>query len=80
MCWPEELFTKRSLHRCYKPLTNGQRDSELASLTVLAIVVDIYHYDNGISASFSLYPSGLQLLQCRPPQEAHRLLIREAKA
>lgn len=40
MCWPEELLTKRSLHRCYKPLTNGQRDSELASLTVLAIVVD----------------------------------------
>lgn len=58
MCWPEELLTKRSLHRCYKLLTNGQRDSELASLTVLAIVVDIYRYDNGISASFSLYPSG----------------------
>lgn len=74
MCWPEELLTKRSLHRCYKPLTNGQRDSELASLTVLAIVVDIYRYDNGISASFSLYPS-----VCRPPQKAHRLLIREAK-
>lgn len=79
MCRPEELLTKRSLHRCYKPLTKCERDSELANLAVLAIIVDIYRHDNGISASFSLYPSWLQLLLCRSSKEVYRLLIHETK-